>query len=118
MTVLVVDDEVVIVETLCEVLETVGYQAVSARNGREGLKVFEEAKPDAVVSDVMMPQLDGREMVRAIRATEHGRNIPIILISAARDIARGGDIGHDLFLEKPFDLEDFLAHVEKLTRRD
>ena len=114
-TVLVVDDELAIAETLCEVLESVGYRALSAGNGREGLRVFEAEHPDTVVSDVMMPQLDGREMVRAIRATERGRHIPVILMSAAREMGKDPSIGHDVFLEKPFDLDEFIGHVERLS---
>lgn len=117
MTILVVDDELAIAETLCEVLESVGHHAVAAGNGREGLRAFEVEQPDVVVSDVMMPQLDGREMVRAIRATERGHEIPIILMSAAREVAGDRSIGHDLFLPKPFDLDDFLGEVERLRSR-
>lgn len=113
-TVLVVDDELAIAETLCDVLESVGHRALSAGNGREGLRVFEAENPDVIVSDVMMPQLDGREMVRAIRATERGRDVAIILMSAAREVARDGSIGHDLFLAKPFDLDEFIGEVERL----
>jgi DNA-binding response OmpR family regulator len=53
-------------------------------------------------------------MVRAIRSTESGKDVPIILMSAARDVARDTTIGHDLFLAKPFDLGEFLGHVERL----
>lgn len=118
MVVLVVDDELAIAETLCDVLDSVGHRAIAAGNGREGMKAFEAEKPALVVSDVMMPQLDGREMVRAIRSTDRGKAVAIILMSAARDAGRDTTIGHDLFLPKPFDLGEFLAHVERLTKGD
>ncbi len=118
MVVLVVDDELAIAETLCDLLDSVGHRAIAAGNGREGVKAFEAEKPELVVSDVMMPQLDGREMVRAIRSTERGKGVPIILMSAARDAGRDATIGHDLFLPKPFDLGVFLGHVERLARSD
>jgi CheY-like chemotaxis protein len=102
MTVLVVDDEVSITETLCELLGDAGHEAVAAANGQEGLEAFEKAKPDVIVADVMMPKLDGRQMVREIRSRPAGRDVPIILMSAARGVADEEGIGHNLFLEKPF----------------
>jgi CheY-like chemotaxis protein len=115
MTVLVVDDELAITESLCDLLADAGHEAVAAGNGQEGLEAFEKKKPDLVVSDVMMPKLDGRQMVRKIRARPGGRDIPIILMSAARGLAADDGIGHDVFLEKPFDLDEFLEQVTRLT---
>jgi two-component system, OmpR family, response regulator MprA len=115
MTVLVVDDEIGITESLCELLADAGHEPVAAGNGQEGLEAFEKKKPDLVVADVMMPKLDGRQMVREIRSRPEGREVPIILMSAARGIADDGGIGHDVFLEKPFDLDEFLEHVGRLT---
>jgi CheY-like chemotaxis protein len=115
MTVLVVDDELAITESLCDLLADAGHEAVAAGNGQEGLEAFEKKKPDLVVSDVMMPKLDGRQMVRKIRARPGGRDIPIILMSAARGLAADDGIGHNVFLEKPFDLDEFLEHVTRLT---
>ena len=86
MTILVVDDETAIAETLADVLEAAGYRAVSARDGREGLERFEETKPGLVITDIMMPHVDGREMVRAIRRTEAHR--------AALRVAEGSDLFH------------------------
>src|SRR5690242_9906929 len=108
MTILVVDDEIAITESLCEVLAEAGHEAVSAGDGQEGLEVFEKKNPDLVVTDVMMPKLDGRQMVREIRSRPEGRDVPIILMSAARGLATGDGPGHDLFLEKPFSLDEFL----------
>ncbi len=119
MRVLIVDDELPIAETLCELLQAEGYETVSAGNGKEALAAFDTTSPDLVVSDVMMPLLDGRELVREIRASPRGHRLPIILISAARGVAHEADLGHDLFLEKPFDLEVFQLHVRRLlTSRD
>ncbi len=114
MLVLVVDDELAIAETLCDLLGSAGHRAISAGNGCDGVKAFEAQKPELIVADVMMPQLDGRDMVRVIRSSESGHHVPIILMSAARDVARDTSIGHDLFLAKPFDLDEFLGHVERL----
>jgi CheY-like chemotaxis protein len=91
------------------------YRVLEADDGQDGLERAREALPDLVVSDVMMPKLDGRQMVRKIRARPGGRDIPIILMSAARGLAADDGIGHNVFLEKPFDLDEFLEHVTRLT---
>jgi two-component system response regulator MprA len=117
MTVLVVDDEIAITESLCDLLADAGHEAVAAGNGQEGLEAFEKKRPDLVVTDVMMPKLDGRQMVREIRSRPGGRDVAIILMSAARGIATDEGIGHDVFLEKPFGLDEFLDHVNRLTTR-
>jgi two-component system, OmpR family, response regulator VicR len=114
MKVLVVDDEAAIAETLCDALEVAGYEPIFAGDGCEGLREFEKSSPDLVVSDVMMPGLDGREMVQAIREHPQGREVPIILMSAAHGIADHHEIGHDFFIEKPFNLDVFLEHVKRL----
>jgi DNA-binding response OmpR family regulator len=114
MTILVVDDEIAITEALSVALEIAGYRPVCAGNGRAGLEQFEKANPHLVITDVMMPHLDGRDLVRAIRQRPAGRDIPIILMSAAHDLAGNRDIGHDLFVPKPFDLDRLLDRVAEL----
>jgi CheY-like chemotaxis protein len=114
MTVLVVDDDVVINEVLTELLASDGYDVVTAANGQEGLEAFERSAPGLVVADVMMPKLNGQDMVRALRSRPGGRDVPIIVISAARALGRE-DVGQDLFIEKPFDLDVFLGHVKTLS---
>ncbi len=114
ITILVVDDDVAIRETLADALDAAGYRAVSARNGREGLSKFEGTNPRLVITDVMMPHIDGREMVRAIRRTDAGTDVPVILMSAAHDLAEEEGVGHDLFLAKPFDIDRLLDHVREL----
>jgi DNA-binding response OmpR family regulator len=114
MTILVVDDEIAITEALSVALEIAGHRPVCAGNGRDGLEQFEKTTPDLVIADVMMPYLDGRDMVRAIRQRPAGRDIPIILMSAAHDLAGEPGIGHDLFVLKPFDLDRLLDQVAEL----
>jgi two-component system phosphate regulon response regulator PhoB len=114
MTVLVVDDEVAITETLCVALELEGYSPIAAGNGREGLEQFDRASPHLVITDLMMPYVDGRELVRAIRARPGGRDVPIIVMSAAHDAIRDERIEHDRFVLKPFNLEELLGRVREL----
>jgi DNA-binding response OmpR family regulator len=116
MTVLVVEDDVVINEVLSELLTSEGHHVVAACNGQEGLEAFDRCNPTLVVSDVMMPKLDGREMVRQLRCRPGGRHVPIIVISAARALGQE-EFGQDLFIEKPFDFDVFLDHVRALSTR-
>ena len=78
-TVLLVDDESAITDALAPYLERSGFSVVVAHDGAEGLDIHEKIKPDIVVTDVMMPQLDGRQLVREIRAG--GGWTPIILLT-------------------------------------
>lgn len=116
MTVLVVDDELAITEILCEALAEAGHKPIAARDGREGLEAYEREKPHVVVSDIMMPRLDGLALVRAIRSRQDGAHTAIILMSAARRPADDATLEHDLFLEKPFDLEHFIEQVGTFAR--
>ena len=112
-TVLVVDDEPTIRELVVEVLRLEGYAAVGAADGRAALAAMEEAAPDLVLMDVMMPGLDGRAAYLAMRARPAGVAIPVVLMSAAADPARL-PAGVAAFLPKPFDLEQLLGLVARL----
>ena len=112
-TILVVDDEAAIVELLQAVLDDEGYQVVTAGDGREALASLAAHRVALVLSDVMMPRLDGRELARAMRADPAHRAIPLILLSAASP-AIAQDTPHAAFVSKPFDLDALLATVARL----
>lgn len=95
-TILVVDDEVDIANTLQSYLELVGYRVMVAHDGREALEKVIEHKPNLVVTDIMMPRLDGNELIERIRATPSVRSVPIITMSARDGVAR------EPFFRKPF----------------
>ncbi len=83
ITVLIVEDEFAIAELLEMVLTDEGYRVLTAANGRQGLKRLAEGpRPDLIISDLMMPILDGAEMLRAMRETELQRDIPCIVMSS------------------------------------
>jgi CheY-like chemotaxis protein len=105
-TILLVDDEYAFVESLSELFQHQGYRVVSAGNGKDGLARFEADKPDLVITDLMMPIMDGRELIRSIAAMTTGARVPIILISATtRPVALVDAKGHEVavaaFLRKP-----------------
>jgi CheY-like chemotaxis protein len=102
-TILVVDDEFGTVEVLVAALEDEGYRVLSAANGRRALERLEENKPDLVISDFMMPLMDGAALVAAMREKPSYRDIPVIMMSAAPEAALRKHLdGYAAFLRKPF----------------
>jgi CheY-like chemotaxis protein len=108
-TVLVVDDEPSIVELIAEVLEEVGYRVLMARNARTALAIARREQPALVLTDRYMPEIDGVEFVRHLRASVMTARIPVVIMSSTRpDVETTGDVP---FLAKPFDLDDMLNTV-------
>jgi DNA-binding response OmpR family regulator len=116
-TILVVDDETTLRETLAEALEGEGYRVVTAADGREALEQFRSARPDMVLLDLMLPELSGVEVCRIIRA-ESG--IPIVMLTAKDsevDKVVGLELGADDYVTKPFSLRELTARIRALFRR-
>ncbi|WP_046865546.1 response regulator [Microvirga massiliensis] len=118
-TVLVVDDEFSIALLLAAVLEDEGYRVITAANGRQALERMAETKPDLIISDFMMPIMDGAALGRAVRAHPTYRNIPMIMTSGLPENAIHEQFdGYSAYLRKPF-FEPALLKVlsEVLGRR-
>jgi DNA-binding response OmpR family regulator len=116
-TILVVDDEPVLRETLAEALDADGFRVVTAADGREALSRFREHQPDLVVLDLMLPELSGIEVCRIIRA-ESG--VPIVMLTAKTselDKVVGLELGADDYVTKPFSLRELSARIRALLRR-
>src|SRR3954452_1594995 len=116
-TILVVDDEPTLREALVDALETDGFRAVAAADGREALALFRSERPDLVLLDLMLPELSGIEVCRIIRA-ESG--VPILMLTARDselDKVVGLELGADDYVTKPFGLRELLARVRALIRR-
>ncbi|HEC23665.1 MAG TPA: hybrid sensor histidine kinase/response regulator [Chloroflexi bacterium] len=119
-TVLVVEDEQVILESLADVLRIAGYEVLTATNGAEALAVMETQEPDLILSDIMMPVMDGYDFYRALRANPDWELIPFVFITARgqpNEIREGMGLGVDDYLPKPFEIEDVLNVVETRLRR-
>lgn len=116
--VLIVDDDEKIVSMLRRGLTFEGYEVATAANGAEGLNQLLVSEPDVVVLDVMMPQVDGFEVCRRLRAA--GSSVPILMLTAKDEVenrVKGLDTGADDYLVKPFALEELFARVRALLRR-
>ena len=115
--IMVVDDDSNICELLRLYLEKEGFEAIIAADGAKALEMFDTAKPDLMLLDVMMPQLDGWQVCREIRQNS---KVPIIMLTAKseeRDELLGFDLGVDEYISKPFSPKILVARVEAILRR-
>jgi len=106
-TILVVDDEVDTAELLQEILQMQGYRVLVAFDGKHALSKVTMEKPDLVVTDIMMPGLDGNELIRALQEHSATAAIPVIAMSANENVS------HRPFLRKPFDVREFTDLVAR-----
>ena len=115
--VLLVDDEERILNFLSSKLKVSGYEGLTARNGVEALDVVREEEPDMVVLDVLIPKMDGLEMLRQLRTFS---SVPVIFLSARgvdADRIKGLSLGADDYLPKPFNPDELVARIEAIRRR-
>jgi len=108
--ILVVDDEVAITDLLEVLLADIGYEVVIANDGRQALALAREQPPDIVLTDVMMPFMDGLELLRHLRKDSRTSRIPVILMSAASRYSTLTAMANG-FLEKPFDIDDVVECI-------
>lgn len=119
-TVLVVDDDPVIVRLLEITFAMEDFTVLAAADGAEGIAVATAERPAVVVSDIMMPRLDGLDLVRALKGAPATAGIPVVLLSAKAQIAdlrAGADVGADAYVTKPFEPFDLIDQVRKLLAR-
>lgn len=118
--ILVADDEEDILKVLEKRLSDTGYEVVKAGNGREAVECAFREKPDLVVMDVMMPEMDGLEATKILRSRLETAVIPILMLTAKKDKEselKGLDVGADDYVTKPFDKDKLLARIKMLLRR-
>lgn len=118
--ILIADDEPNIVLSLEFVLQEAGHEVRVARDGEEALQAMEQAVPDLVLLDVMMPRLNGFELCQRIRANPAWRRVRIVMLSAkGRDVEvmKGLALGADAYVTKPFALNELLAEVTRQLQR-
>jgi diguanylate cyclase (GGDEF)-like protein len=112
--ILVVDDERNILDIIKFNLEVEGYEVVTSRDGVEALRLVQELRPDLILCDIMMPELDGLEVCRRLKADGRTNQIPVVMLSArtqAQDKVASIEAGADDFITKPFDFSDLVARI-------
>jgi CheY-like chemotaxis protein len=112
-TILIIEDERVIAEILCAVLEDEGYRVYVADNGKEGIAALKPLRPDLVLCDLMMPVADGKAVARTMASDPRYRSIPLILMSAGGTPPTDPGIHYAAFIRKPFDLSQLISIVER-----
>ncbi|MEZ0541370.1 response regulator transcription factor [Fibrella arboris] len=117
-TVLLIDDELALGMIVKDSLEVRGFTVCYAADGDVGLTLFRQAPPDIVVTDVMMPNVDGFSVAHQIRQTD--ADIPILFLTArsqTADVVRGFELGGNDYLKKPFSLDELIVRINALLRR-
>ena len=115
--ILAVDDESNIVRLVQVNLERAGYTVVTANDGKEALQKVQDENPDLVVLDVMMPYMDGFEVLQTLRRNPATRDIPVIMLTAKAqdaDVFKGWQSGVDCYLTKPFNPMELLSFVKRI----
>jgi len=116
-SVLVVDDDPSVRSLIVDVLEIEGYTVRAAEDGFAALRSVADTPPDCVVLDVMMPGLDGHDVLRVLRSQSHVTHVPVVMLTAASDndsVWRGWSNGVDYYLSKPFLPDDLLRFLRYL----
>ncbi len=119
-TIMVVDDNPDIVEVLCKTLEEKGFNVRCAYSGKDLFAGLEELKPDLILLDVMMPEMDGLEVLTRIKGDRGTASIPVILLTAKtryQDVLGGYKTGADCYMTKPFTTTQLLTGINRLLSR-
>jgi CheY-like chemotaxis protein len=117
-TILVIDDDVAVQVLFEQVLQGIGYNVIIASNGREGMRYMHEHKPDLIITDIMMPDMDGLEILMELRA--EFREVPVIAISGGMRagsfsfLPHAKKMGASRIFEKPVDMDVLLKNVAEL----
>ena len=114
-TILLIEDDVVLRENTKELLELSDYTVTAASNGKLGLQTAIATRPDIIVCDIMMPELDGYGVLEGLTKQEHTMHIPFIFLSAKterQDVRKGMDLGADDYITKPFSEDEIISAIE------
>ncbi|NER36532.1 MAG: response regulator [Oscillatoria sp. SIO1A7] len=112
--ILAIEDEPPVLANIIEILEAEDFKAIGVENGRKGIKVAADVVPDLILCDVMMPELDGYDVLKALRENPLTARIPFIFLTALsdrKDLRQGMEMGADDYLTKPFSREELLAAI-------
>ena len=119
-TLLIVEDTVAIREEICDILIMEGFTVLKAENGKIGFEIALKENPDLIISDILMPELDGFMMFEKLQNDKRTRNIPLIFLSAKgekEDIRRGMNLGAEDYLTKPININDLVNAIENKIKK-
>jgi CheY-like chemotaxis protein len=117
--ILVVDDSVTILAMMQDILESAGYEVLSATDGQEGLDMAKKERPNLIILDVMLPKLDGYQVCSKLKLDPDYKNIPIVFLSAVAPgpgEKPGQGLNANAYIAKPFDSQALLAKVAELLK--
>lgn len=120
-TIVVVDDDRDIRMILRANLEEEGYAVLEASGGREALEVIRGSDPDLVVLDIMMPEVDGYDVLQELRSTPDYADLPVVLLTARRqesDVWEGWSAGADYYITKPFKMDELIKFIRYIFGED
>jgi Response regulators consisting of a CheY-like receiver domain and a winged-helix DNA-binding domain len=115
--IMVVEDDHLILRQIAFNLESHGYSVDTAVNGVEAIKRMMNSRPDLLITDIMMPEMDGYELVSSVRADPELKDVPIIMLTARTqddDMMQGYQSGTDLYLTKPFNPSELITFVDRI----
>ena len=119
--VLVIEDDPDTIFFVVKSLRIAGYAPIEARDGKTGIKKFKETKPDVVILDVMLPEINGWDVLKKIKSGFKSKNVPVIVVTARDedvDKLKGYKLGADYYVTKPFNIKHLLSTIETvLTER-
>lgn len=118
--ILIVDDEKDLIELLKHNVSKEGHEVSSAANGLEALKAMQEALPDAVILDLMMPHVDGFQVLKEIRSRGDWNRVPVVMLTArgaVEDRIKGLELGADDYISKPFSPKELILRLNSVLRR-
>jgi two-component system phosphate regulon response regulator PhoB len=119
-TILIVEDEPDVIDLVRYHLHRAGFDVLTAFNGPSGLTIANESRPDAIVLDIMLPQMTGFEVCKTLRNSDETSNIPILILTAKAELSdrlAGLELGVDDYITKPFSPRELVLRVQNLLRR-
>ncbi|MFW6232661.1 MAG: response regulator transcription factor, partial [Bacteroidota bacterium] len=118
--ILIIEDDPDVIDNIEDVLELKGYKVIAARSGKVGIKHAKANIPDLIICDIMMPGMDGYEVLDTLKNDPATYSIPFLFLSAKaerEDLRRGMDLGADDYITKPFENKDILSAVETRLKK-
>ncbi len=120
-TILLIEDNNEIRENTCELLELEGYKVLLAENGKEGLALAKQQKPNLIITDILMPEVNGYDVVRGLKADTETASIPFIFLTASAEkseVEAGLGMGAMDYIQKPFDPEELFEAIKRCLKRN